>query len=229
MKALDTLLSAAVAAAILLPATPAWARRNQREGFNFGTTVRILDTDERTLAGVGSDKNTKVESSSQAVNPYIGYAFGSFNLGLVMSAETKTQSIEEIDATDGTKTTRQSETSGKGGSIFVRFLFGNWFFFEGGGGLYQEVVKVNTETKRPSESDGEFTGEEDSYTVKGVGPGYHVAGGIELPMGGGFYFTTAYQMRMLSLRDHVSGADLGRKRSQTQKREVLFGISHYTD
>jgi hypothetical protein len=229
MNGLKTLTLMLAAASFALPATPAQARRASREGLNFGTTVRLLDNDERTIAGLGSDKNTKMESSSQAVNPYIAYAFESLNIGLMASVESKASRLEEQSEDGSEKTTRTTDVDGKGGSLFARFLFGNVFFFVGGVGLYQEKQKVSIETKRSVDgSEGEFTGDLDEYQVEGIGPGYHVGGGLELPMGAGFFFSTAYQVRTVQLRDHAGGSELGRKRSQQQKREVLFGISHYT-
>jgi hypothetical protein len=209
----------------LLSATPAFARRSQRQGFNFGSTVRVLNSDDRTLPGNGSDQKTRISSSSQAVNPYLGYSFGTFNLGLTFSAETRTTNSTETNTVTGSETTRDSEVNGKGASLFGRFLFGEIFFFEAGAGVYQEKVQVSTETK--STTTGAFTGEREEYEVKGIGPGYHLGAGMELEMGGGFYFTSSYQVRIVQLRDHEGGSDLGRKRSTTQKREVLFGIAHY--
>lgn len=213
-------------AAALFSATPAEARRgDRREGFNFGTTVRILDTNERTNAGLGSDKNTKVTSSSQAVNPYIGYAFGPINLGLTYAAEQQNSKIEEASEDGLTISTRETSLNSKGGALFARFLFGDVFFFEAAGGIYQQNMTVKTETKT---GDQAFIGEQDAYQVKGVGPGYHVGMGLELEMGNGFYFTSAYQVRIVQLRDHDGGSDFGAKRSHMQKREALFGIAHYT-
>jgi hypothetical protein len=230
MDGFNTLRAALVATTVAVTvaafATTATARTTQRQGFNFGTTVRAVDTNEHTLAGLGSDKNTKTDTSSQAVNPFVGYAFGAFDLGLMVSAETK-ETHQTEDSADGSATTdRRSTLTGKGVSLFARFLFGDYFFFETGGGLYQEDLSVAAETKS-LQPDGSFTGSRDNYDVKGIGPGYHVGAGIELAMGGGFFFTTAYQVRMVSLRDYKGGSDLGSKRSQTQKREVLFGIEHY--
>ncbi len=224
MKTALYLIAVAVAAATF--ASPAEARRANRNGVNFGTSVRVLDTNERTHAGKGSDRNTKFTSNSQAINPYLGYAFDDLNLGLTFSAENKDTATEEALA-DGTMiTNRNSHLSSRGLSLFVRYNFGGVFFFEGAGGIYEERLKVVSETKH-NIGGGEFTGERDEYEVRGVGPGYHAAGGIELQMGAGFYFTAAYQVRMVQLRDLEKGAELGAKRSQTQKREILFGIAHY--
>ena len=51
--------------------------------------------------------------------------------------------------------------------------------------------------------------------------------GALLTMGGGFYFTSAYNVRIVQLRDYDGGSNLGKKRSYEQKREILFGIAHY--
>ncbi len=216
----------AIALALTLASSEAFARKSQREGFNFGTTVRLISNDDRSMAGEGSDKNTKTESNSQQVNPYVGYAFDSLNLGLMYTSETGSSESTEEAADRSTTTTRKVERMGRGGNLFARFNFGGVFFFEGGAGLYEDRMVVKTETKT-AQGNGQFTGEEDSYEVKGVGPGYHVGGGLELAMGNGFYFTSAYQVRMVQLRDYKGGSDLGNKRSQTQKREALFGIAYY--
>ncbi len=215
-----------MALALTLGSSEAFARKSQREGFNFGTTVRLINNNDRSIAGEGSDKNTKVESNSQQVNPYIGYAFDSLNLGLMYTSETGASESTEEDEDGSTTVHRQVDHMGRGASLFARFNFGSVFFYEGGAGMYEDRMAVKTETKH-AQGNGQFVGEEDSYEVKGVGPGYHVGGGLELAMGNGFYFTSAYQVRMVQLRDYKGGSDLGQKRSQTQKREALFGIAYY--
>lgn len=200
--------------------------RNARTGLNFGTTVRVITKDDRTHAGIGSDKNTKVSSDSQAVTPYVGYSTGSFNLGIAYSVENASSESQEASADGHTLTLRKSELSGKGLNVYSRFLFGGVFFFEAAGGLYQEKLKVSEERKSLA-GDGSFTGQEETYEVKGVGLGYNLGGGLELAMGNGFFFSSAYQVRIVQLRDHNGGSELGKKRSNSQKREILFGISYY--
>ena len=203
-------------------------RRNKREGFNFGTMVRLLNTDGRTRAGEGSDKNTHTVTRGQSVNPYMGYAFEVFNIGLIFSSENEASNTIERAEDGSTEYTRQTDSSLKGLSLYTRFLFGSVFFFEAAGGVYQEKIEVKTEDKTLT-SPNAFVGERDEYTVKGIGPGYHLGAGLELPMGDGFHFSTAYQVRMVQIRDHEGGADLGRKRSTEQKREIVFGLAHYTN
>jgi len=202
------------------------ARRNSRTGFNFGTTIKVVDRDDRTNAGIGSDKNTKVTSNSQAVSPHFGYSTGTFNLGLAYSFESAASESREESADGQTVNERKTELNGKGLTVYSRFLFGRVFFFEGAGGLYSEKLKVSNERKLIS-GDGTFSGEQESYQVSGVGMGYSLGGGLELAMGNGFHFSSAYQVRIVQLRDHKGGSDLGKKRSNSQKREILFGISYY--
>jgi len=123
---------------------------------------------------------------------------------------------------------RRTDKRSKGANLFARFMFGRVFFFETAAGLYEETLLVKSESKQYDNS-GSFVGESDSYQVKGIGPGYHLGAGMELAMGNGFFFTSQYQVRMVQLRDFVSASELGSKRSFEQKREVLFGLSHYTN
>lgn len=202
----------------------------RREGFNFGTSVRVLTGDDRTYArddegSGGSDKNTQIKSSSQSVNPFLGYSFGYFNIGLMATAESRSSQSVETSATSDQQITRESDTALKGASLFTRFLFGEVMFMEVGFGLYDESVKVNN-TYTSAAGDGIFTGERETYEVHGSGPGYHMGGGIELPMGGDFYFTSAYMVRLIQLRETTGGV-FGRKKAYEQKRELTFGVAHY--
>ena len=224
MKVAKAAVQALVAAVVVVAAfsSPALAKsRNARNGINFGSTVRVMDTDERTAS-----RNGKASSSSLAVNPFVGYAWDDFDLGVALASESKETETRE-DSADGQSTThRMQKLTSKGASLFIRYLFGNVFFFEAAGGVYQERTEFSSETTHP-ESASTFSGQKDQYAVDGVGPGYHVGAGLELPMGGGFFFTSAYQLRMVQLRDRSGGEDLGKKRSQEQKREVLFGLEYY--
>jgi hypothetical protein len=212
-------------AAFALVAPRAEARGAKREGFNFGTTVDVVSRTDRSQAGDGQDRNARNDSTTSGISPYVGYAFGPLNLGLVYATDTTTTKTVEDSADGNTTTTRTSATEMRGMSLFARFLFGTYFFFEGGGGLYEQTREVTIETK-VRDGEGAFTGNEDHYSLRSVGPGYHAGGGLELPMGAGFFFTTAYQVRIVQLRD-PDGDTLGRKRAQSQKREVLFGLAYY--
>ena len=90
MKAGMMVGTVVVVLGMALPQT-AFARKSARTGINFGTSVRMLSEQDRSQAGELSDKNTKVRSDSQQVNPYLGYSFGSFNLGLVYTMDISKQ------------------------------------------------------------------------------------------------------------------------------------------
>lgn len=199
--------------------------RSDRTGFTFGTTMRLVDHSDRTSPGLDSDKKTISTGESSFVNPYVGYSFGALSLGLSYSSENKTSRITESTAA-GEMTIRNTDQTSRGLSVLGRFLFANVFFFESGMGFFQDTLNVATENRTPQAA-GSFEGQADGYSVKGTGPGYHAAFGLELPITAGFYFTSMYQARMVTLWDYRGGSDLGRKRSQTQKREVLFGVAYY--
>jgi len=225
MKSLK--LSILVISFLLAWSPEAYAKKSKRVGFNFGTSMRLTESDDRTNAGIGSDKNTHKVQSSQLVVPYIGYSFGNLNLGLVMSSEQNSSTTLEKDEDGVSETSRKMDLSSKSGSLFIRFLFGEVFFFEAGAGIVNQKVNVSEEKKTIS-ANGTFDGEKDEYEVKGVGPGYHAGIGMEFHMTNGFYFTSAYHTRIIQLRDFDGKSNLGAKRSFEQKREVLFGLAHYT-
>ena len=161
------------------------------------------------------------------MNPYLGYSFGTFSLGLSFSTESDRRSLVETAEDGSEELIRDTEKSTRGTSLYSRFLFGKYFFFEFGAGVYKQKQKIETQIKRNIAESGSFDGEESSNVIEGVGPGYHMGGGLEVPMGGGFFFTSAYQVRILQLRDHEGGSSLGAKRSFEQRRELLFGLAHY--
>ncbi len=207
-------------------------RSSDREGFNFGTSVKLNVGDDRTYAGATSDKNVQVKSSSQSLNPYVGYSFsGLFNVGLLVMMEDSGSKTIERSQDGSQELTRSKDTVSKGASLFTRFLFGKVMFLELGGGVYHESTHYNNET-RLAEADGTFNGQKEEYDVSGIGPGYHFGGGVEIPMGEGFYVSSSYLIKVFQLRNSdnapAAGLDLfGKKRAYEQKREIQFGISHY--
>lgn len=225
MKSLN--LSILVISFLLAWSPEAYAKRSKRVGFNFGTSMRLIESDDRTNAGIGSDRNTHKVQSSQLIVPYLGYSFGNLNLGLTMSSEQNSSTTLEKNDDNTAETARKMDLSSKSASLFVRFLFGDVFFFEAGAGLVNQKVNVSEENKSIS-ANGAFEGDKDQYEVKGVGPGYHAGIGLEFHMTNGFYFTSAYHTRIIQLRDFDGKSNLGAKRSFEQKREVLFGLAHYT-
>jgi len=199
---------------------------SRRQGFNFGTSVSSIDTTETSNGGEGSSLTTNTQGSGMSVTPYIGYAWTYFDLGLVYSSESVTSNSIETSADGSHTTTRNTSDQGKSLSLFARYMFASVFFFEGGFGGYQDTTTVHSET-RQLQSNNAFNGSQDDYQLKGVGLGYHGGIGLELPMSNGFFFTAAYQVRSVQLRDHFDSNTLGHKMSDSQRREALFGVAYY--
>jgi hypothetical protein len=215
-----------VGAALLGLSSAAHARRmSNRDGFNFGTNVRLMDSDNHAGPTSTSDTTTRTINNTQSFTPYMGYAFGDFNLGLVCNLESYEEQLEETKASTNERINRESKVGTKSASLFARFNFGKVMFMEGGFGAYSQTIDTHTEYRLVSET-GTFTGRSEDQTSSGVGPGYHVGGGIELPIDNGFFFTAAYMVRSFSLRDQ-SSSELGTKIGSQQKRELSFGISYY--
>lgn len=208
-------------------ASQAEARRKQREGFNFGSSVRMIDQADGETAAEGTSTSRKSESNSQMVTPYVGYAFSSFNLGLSLVAEQKRSETMVKDEAEASESLRKLSRNTRGASLFMRFLFGQVFYFEAAGGYYAERLSLTDEQRQIDGDGGSFSGQSDAVTLTSVGPGYHLAAGLELPMTGGFYFTSAYQYRSINLRNHLGGMNVGSQRSQSDKSEILFGIAYY--
>jgi hypothetical protein len=210
---------------LLTPSSALARSRSKRIGFTFGTLLRSIDANDQTNPGTESDSTTQNELNSSLVSPYIGYSFESFGFGLSYTVENRLQKTKEISA-DGDTIMRSIGQVNQGVSLYGRYLFAEIFFFEAGVGLIQDTRSIDSENRTLQEG-GSFEGKSTSYSIKGTGPGYHAAFGLELPITAGFYFTSAYQTRMVTLWDYKGGGDLGGKRSMVQKREVLFGIAYY--
>jgi len=209
----------------LIAGPKAWAW-DERMGLNFGTSLRMISADDRTSGQ--ADSSTRTISSGQQVTPYLGYAFSSMNIGLALNMETSTTETIETNSATGVESSRLMANDARGLSAFFRFNFGRVMFLEAGAGLYTEDTQVKNET-RSSQNGGTFVGQREEYKVKGTGPGYHMGGGIELPIADGFQFTSAYLVRVFQLRDVTSGGEVGKRRGFEQKRELTFGLAHYVN
>jgi hypothetical protein len=208
----------------LIIATGAEARRADREGLNFGSSIRILDNDDRGESNSLNKNSTRTKSSGQAFSPYVGYAFGPLNLGLMLNVETKAEEFTESNASNGQQLNRQATTSSKAVSLFTRFNFGKIMYLGAGAGLYSQNTDVRSEVRS---STGEtFTGSTNTYKLRGIGPGYHAGIGIELPAVNGFFFTGAYVVHNYTLRD-TANSGYGSVIGTQQKRELSFGIAYY--
>ena len=201
----------------------AFARRSDREGLNFGSSFRILDSDDRGQQSAVSDKNTRTTSSGQAFNPYLGYSFGALNFGLMLNLENKSEVFTESNTAKNEVISRDARTIGKSGSLFSRFNFGKVMFFEVGLGMYSQSKTVESETRSIGES---FAGSTSTYKTAGIGPGYHAGGGIEIPVDNGFYFSTSFMMHSYQLHD-TTRSSYGSIIGSQEKRELSFGISYY--
>lgn len=208
-------------------ASVAEAKRHSREGFNFGLGVRAIGSSDATK-GADNNADSKKDVSSQAFTPHLGYVFlDTINVGL--SGYFENESVEEhFKSKDGSQEIhRDSESSIKGGNLYMRFMFANYMHFEGGVGIYDRRIKVSDEyTSR--NGDGTFSGERDEYSVRGIGPGYHAGVGLEIPVVQGFFVSSDFMIRSIQLRDR-GNESVGKKRSHVDKRELTFGISHYID
>jgi len=218
-------IASMIASTLVLPSTAVARSRSKRTGFTFGTLLRSMEANDRTNPGSESDSATQTELNSSLVSPYVGYSFESFGFGLSYAVENRLQKTKETSA-QGDTIMRSIGQVNQGLSLYTRYMFAEIFFFEGGVGLVQDTRSVESENRTLQDGDS-FEGKSTSYSIKGTGPGYHASFGLELPITAGFYFTSAYQTRMVTLWDYKSGGDLGSKRSLVQKREVLFGIAYY--
>lgn len=202
----------------------AYARRADREGLNFGTSVRIMDSDDRGQQSTVSDKNTRTKSAGQAFSPYVGYAFESLNIGLMLNIENKYEEFSEKSPSTAQELSRDAATASKAISAFARFNFGKIMFFQAGLGVYSQVTNIHTEIRNISGL--EFAGTTNDYKLEGMGPGYHAGVGLELPAANGFFFTGSYIVHNYQLRD-TAHSSYGSLIGSQQKRELAFGISYY--
>ncbi len=224
------LLTIAIAAIANMVFTPAaLAKKHKREGFNFGASLRMLDVNDDSLTGDDTYDKSRVRAKSQAVSPHIGYVFAeTLNVGLNLNFEESVTDERDVSADLNKEIERHKETSTKSASLFMRFLFAKVMYFEWGFGLYDS--RTNSENEYTlAQDDGTFSLTRESYSTRGVGPGYHVGMGLEIPAANGFFFTVAHVTRNYHLRDFNGTGDLGAKRRQIRKQEFSFGISHYVD
>lgn len=203
-----------------------YAKRDKRNGFNFGVSLRLLDTEDKSLAGNETVKNSEIQTEVQSVRPYFGVViFDAFNVGLSGLFENQKTQEQLVSTEDERSISRTSQSILKSYNLFSRFMFAKFMYFEGGFGLYDRTTKVENEFTS-DKGDGIFVGEREEYRVRGVGFGYHLGGGLEIPVTNGFYFTANYLVRTFQLRDQ-SKDTIGKKRARVQKRELTFGLSHY--
>lgn len=201
------------------------ARRAKRTGFNFGASLRVMNSDDQTFATDENSSDSHLKSTSQSVTPYLGYCISdAFDIGIAGLVENTTSERNDTNSS-GVETLRTQSIDVKGISYFSRFMFANYFYFESGIGLYDQKVLIHQETKNGAD-DGSFTGNQADQEIHGIGPGYHIGAGLELPITAGFNMTAAYMVRAFDLRNFTNG-EIREKRGIEQRREVSFGLSYY--
>jgi hypothetical protein len=215
------------AVATVALATEAFAGRRDREGFNFGTSFGYETGQDRNFASDSSSTKSNVDSSSSSVSPYIGVVISDyFNLGISSIFRTASTHDREHNLASNQRIERDKQVNTKAVSLFTRFLFGETMFFELGAGLYDQSLNIHNEYLSDFDN-GAFNGQREDYTVRGIGTGYHMGGGVEIPINRGFYFTSSYIVRVYNLRNYRGNGDLGAKVGYNQKRDISFGLSHY--
>ena len=221
MKALVISLSVV----LMCASSIAYAKGGKRDGFNFGTSLRLMDMEQPGLtsdaSGV-SDSYTEI----QTVRPYLGYVFGEMlhlGIGATFENESRQESVKNRTALLSIDSSRESSLEGAG--IDSRFLFGRIMYFEGGVGYYQRRSTVAT--SYVSDSGQGFSGRKESNKMRSIGLGYHVGGGVELPIAYDFYFTTNYMVYFYNLKPYKNTLGTRSDAEHERQKEVSFGFSHY--
>ena len=219
-----------VMAAMFFWAFEVEARRGERTGFNFGTSLGVSSGSDRGQSSSNEDSRSAIDASATSVQPYIGFVLGNhFNLGLSLGFQNSSTSDVETNDVEGFEVRRLREGQLRQASLTMRFLFAEVMFFEAGAGVYDRRVAITNETMTGG-TNGTFNARREEYSLRGTGPGYHAGGGFEIPIDRmeGFYFTTAYMVRFFTLRENASGLhELGKKTSRIRQQELTFGIAHY--
>ncbi len=212
---------------IIALGSEAFAGRRDREGFNFGTSFGYETGQDRNFASDTSSTKSNVDTSSSSVSPYLGVVVSEyFNLGISSIFRSSSVHEREHNIASSQRVERDKQINTKAVNLFTRFLFGETMFFELGAGLYDQSLNIHNEYLSDYDN-GAFDGQREDYTVRGIGTGYHMGGGIEVPINRGFYFTSSYIVRVYNLRNYRGNGDLGAKVGYNQKRDISFGLSHY--
>lgn len=210
----------------LLLSSPALARRGERSGFNFGTTMRASGYDSSRHGSAVQTAGDHESADGQSIKPYLGYATGGiFNFGLNATVEknhkTTTYPTSEKSQTEVTQSSQL-----RGAAIFGRLLFGQILYFEGSIGGYSEKLSSSTEQLELG-GNGTFTGTRTDSSLRAFGTGYSFGGGFELPISYGFYFTGNYSITSYRLREVKSSTELGSSLENQESKALAFGIAYY--
>ena len=207
-------------------ATPAEARKSKRRGFNFGTSLRMVEIEQPSSVLNHDNENSRTSSEFHSIKPFMGYAFGnviSIGAAAVIEEEIREGLIDGINETQ--KIERDVKSNFAGGSLFFKLLFGRVMFLETGVGYFQRNTNIST-MHIEEYPDSSFTGTQEEKKITTAGPGYYLGGGVELPIAYGFFFTTNYRMNFYNLKPYKTEASLV-KTGDEKSKEISFGLAHY--
>lgn len=211
---------------VLLPQA-AYGKRSKRKGFNFGSTLRLVNTDQPGLVAGQDGDNLRNHSSTRTIRPSLGYAIADvFNLGVEFTLSNEESERTVRGSTAGTSIFSNRMSDLNGAAFISRFLFGRVMYFQAGVGYYERNTRILTEYITESGS-GSYSGTREHMKVRSGGAGYHLGAGIEIPIAYGFFFTTDYSARIYDLKAFKSVGNVGEVDGHEESREVSFGVSHY--
>ena len=205
----------------------AFARRNDRSGFNFGTSFQMNDSTQPSLISGTHGSTAKSTGQTKVTQPYVGYAFGDFlSLGIhgTFSDFRGSDTISGSNENERIASSRMSSLTG--GGAYARFLFGEIMFFEAAAGYYERMTSIDTEYIK-DQADGGFSGTKESMKVRSVGSGYRLGGGVEVPVAYSFYFTAGYFASYYQLKPVEIRGNADKSNSYENTHEITFGIAHY--
>lgn len=208
-------------------ASPAYARRGERDGFNFGSTLRMVTADEPSIATNAGGNSKRAASEVHTVRPQLGYVFnGIFHLGMDMTfeSESRQESLNGLSEDQKINSEKTSDLTGAG--LVSRFLFGRVMYLEAGVGYYERKATVFNEYTTDL-GNGAFTGQKEQFKTRAVGMGYHLGGGVEFPIAYGFHFTSNYLVHNYALKPYRMDASIKRDSEQETRRELNFGLNYY--
>ncbi|MBP9706385.1 MAG: hypothetical protein KBD78_02010 [Oligoflexales bacterium] len=212
---------------VLGVASPAYARRDQRKGFNFGSSIGLSNIVERGSVTDSVEFTGRNSTDSQSINPYFGYSLnGVVNVGATFTLLNRKTEAKQSNLDKSIEVVSESDAALKSGSLFARLLFGKVLYLEFGGGLYHQTSKETRSENQIQADNASYSGQRQVLNSKGVGSGYHFGAGLEIPVTIGFYITSAYNKHLYQLRD-IKGSDVGGKKSFHQRSELSFGVAYY--
>jgi len=202
----------------LFCAPTAFAGSSAREGFNFGALARMVSNQDSQALQAGTSTQSM---STTAVSPFVGFTLGKYiNLGVSLTSEN-TSVTNKLTQAGRTDTTTEVHDL-KGASVFGRLLFAKYMFLEAGAGVYQGTVKVANATLV---GEGSYSGSNSQETHSGTGYGLHGGGGVEIPVGLGWFVVTSMQARQVQMTEILN--QKASNQLSNVKTELQFGLIQY--